>query len=87
MEHPYPLGALVRKVNSEAEDVHKDGCLGVVCEPPPAVPKNVSQGKHYLAARITAGMQYFYFVDWGDVPIPVGVIGQKLEVIDETATA
>lgn len=85
MDHPYPLGTIVRKRNSDKDDGHKDGAFGVISPPPPAVPKHMTKdGQWYWAIDIGNGMglQHFYFVLYDDIPVPVGTIGHKLEAVN-----
>lgn len=68
MEHPYPEGTRVAKVQSEPGDAHPNGSLGRIVLVAPQVPEMRGQ--------------WAYFVEYDDHKgLPIGTMGYKLKPI------
>lgn len=83
MEHPYPRGTKVRKINSvPGEDSHEDGAMATVVNPPSGFPTDT----HYLGPLNRPGDKlhgvYGYFVEWDDTPsIEVFISSNRVEAL------
>lgn len=85
-EGRWPKGTRVRKVNTTAGDAHQDGALGtIVGALGPASPSQRAEFIIELAKKgINGDVEYFYWVEWDDMPgIPVGIADCRIEPIEE----
>jgi len=78
MRHPWPLGTLVLKTNSEPRDGHQNGSPGTITHAPEQISKLT--GTHYIKPFPPHVTVWFYFVEWHDaIGIPVGTMSSKLQ--------
>jgi len=84
----WPRGTRIRKVNTEPGDTHQDGALGTIVGA--LGPTTASQRAELIIELTKQGIdgdvEYFYWVEWDDIPgIPVGIADTRIEPIEEVA--
>lgn len=74
MAEPYPVGTEVEKIESQPGDMHHNGSVGRVVR----VLGSMAAGTVLGNGEVVPRLEFGYFVQWRDFPVPVFIRGSRL---------